>query len=419
MGALRRRGLNVQPFKSGPDYIDPAFHNVATARSSINLDTWAMSGNLILDLINDASEKADIIIAEGAMGLFDGAATKGQSGDGSAADLAAITGWPVVLVIDVARQAQTAAAVALGCRNFRDDLTLAGVILNNIASPRHENLVRSALSKANINIFGTLPRTSNVALPERHLGLVQAQETKQLETILKSLADLVETHMELDYLSSKAKPCKRVPDLTYSPNALPPPPGQRIALAQDQAFSFLYPHLLKNWRRLGAEVLPFSPLADETPGISADVVWLPGGYPELHAEKIANAKNFKSALQKCADNGTPIHGECGGYMVLGQSLEVGDGTSYQMVGLLSHTTSFAYRKLHLGYRRADLLTPSVLGRAGANLCGHEFHYATLKAGNDQPLSETYDANGDKITECGSRRGSVSGTFFHVISQVSQ
>jgi len=194
-----------------------------------------------------------------------------------------------------------------------------------------------------------------------------------------------------------------------------PPPGQRIALASDRAFTFAYPHLVGAWRHAGAEIIPFSPLADEAPPARADSCWLPGGYPELHADVLAAARGFSAGLWRFAET-RPVHGECGGYMVLGESLEDADGTQHAMTGLLGHSTSFAKRKLHLGYRTARLLSDSVLGKKDATVRGHEFHYASLvAAGDDDAFAELRDGEGRALGKSGGRRGYVTGTFFHAIA----
>jgi cobyrinic acid a,c-diamide synthase len=198
-----------------------------------------------------------------------------------------------------------------------------------------------------------------------------------------------------------------------------PPPGQRIALAEDAAFSFAYPHLVSGWRRAGAEIVPFSPLADEPPPDTCDSCWLPGGYPELHAGRLAQAARFKSGLARFAVT-RPVHGECGGYMVLGESLEDADGVTHPMTGLLSHATSLAARRLHLGYRSARLLAPCALGPTGTELRGHEFHYASLTApGRDEALAALFDAEGNALGPAGGRRGQVSGSFFHAIAGTAE
>jgi cobyrinic acid a,c-diamide synthase len=412
MRALTRRGLTVQPFKSGPDYIDPAFHEAACRRPSFNLDSWAMPRGLIGGLIARAGASADMTIAEGVMGLFDGVAAEGRTARGATADLAALTGWPVVLVLDVSAQSETAAAVALGCKLYRDDVRVAGVILNRVASEGHERPIRDALERVGIPVLGAMRRRAAIALPDRHLGLVQAGEHADLDGWLDTLADEVASQVSLDAIEASAAPCM----LAAEPSGPPlPPPGQRIAVARDRAFSFLYPHMLQGWRDGGAEILFFSPLADEAPDASADAVWLPGGYPELHAGRLAAASRFLGGLHEAAMRGARIHGECGGYMVLGAGLEDADGVRHAMAGLLGLETSFARRKLHLGYRRARLLADSALGSTGGTLWGHEFHYASTLSVIDAPLLDALDARGEPCAERGARRGNVSGTFFHAIA----
>lgn len=406
--ALADEGLTVQPYKSGPDYIDPAFHRAAAGRASFNIDTWAMDGDLIA-AVSGQSAGADIIVAEGSMGLYDGVATRGQSGFGSSAETARTMGWPVVLVIDVGGQAQSAAATALGFKTYAPDLPFAGVILNRVASPRHERLARLGMEQAGINVLGVLPRRGDLTLPERHLGLIQAVEHPDLNAAIAGYADFLREHVDLAAIRAAA--AAGAPPATAS---LPKPPAQRIALAQDAAFSFTYPHLLQGWRDGGAEILPFSPLADEAPDQDADLVWLPGGYPELHAGTLASAATFRAGLQKHAET-RPVHGECGGYMALGEALIDKDGTRHQMAGLLGLVTSYEKRKFHLGYRRAVLQSPLPGFDTGAALRGHEFHYSTILEQPDAPLAAVFDADGNPVPETGSRRGHVSGTFFHLIT----
>jgi cobyrinic acid a,c-diamide synthase len=416
--ALRRRGLAVQPFKCGPDYIDPAFHEVAAGHPSYNLDSWAMGAGLIATLAATASMDAEISVAEGVMGLFDGAAARGQSGSGTTADLASLLGWPVVLVLDVTGQTETAAAVALGCARYRDDIDIAGVILNRVASARHLALIAPAFERIKLPVFGAVLRDERIALPERHLGLVQAREIAAINQHLDRLADVVDAAVDVDAIRRSARSAKVLPATSdersnESQHHLPPP-GQRIALAQDRAFSFMYPHLLRQWRRAGAEIIPFSPLADEAPDDTADAVWLPGGYPELHAGTLASAHSFRAGLRTLAERSIPIHGECGGYMVLGRGLEDADGRRHEMTGLLGLETSFLERKLHLGYRRARLQRDCSLGAEGTEVFGHEFHYASTVSVNGDSLVDCRDASGTKVPEQGARQGSTTGTFFHVI-----
>ncbi|MCR9069559.1 MAG: cobyrinate a,c-diamide synthase [Rhodobacteraceae bacterium] len=406
--ALAEDGLTVQPFKSGPDYIDPAFHLAAAGRPSFNLDTWAMDAGLFGAIAGQA-EGAGICVAEGSMGLFDGVATRGRQGFGSSAETALAMGWPVVLVIDVGGQAQSAAATALGFKTYHPDMPFAGVILNRVASPRHDRLTRLGMERAGVKVLGSLPRRGDLTLPERHLGLIQAVEHPDLDAAIAGYAAFLRENVDLDAIKSAA-----LAGPAPKPGTLPAPPAQRIALAQDAAFSFTYPHQLAGWRAAGAEIIPFSPLANESPDPTADLVWLPGGYPELHGARLAAAETFRTALRAHAET-RPVHGECGGYMALGQSITDKDGVTHPMAGLLGLTTSFEKRKFHLGYRRAVLKAPMPGFAAGAALRGHEFHYTTILDEPDAPLADVFDADGNPVPETGSHRGHVTGTFFHLIA----
>lgn len=417
--AFREDGLVVQPFKSGPDYIDPAFHRAACGRESFNLDSWAMDAGLI-DALAGRAEGADLVLAEGSMGLFDGVARPGALGTGSSAETAARRGWPVVLVVDASGQAQSAAAVALGFARYPGAPALAGVILNRLASPRHERLARLGFEAAGLRVLGALPRRGDLVLPERHLGLVQAAEHPDLERAIAAYADFLRAHVDLAAVAASAGPRPPWPEAgggraCGAPAPRLRPPAQRIALAQDAAFSFVYPHMLAAWREAGAEILPFAPLDDQAPDPSADLVWLPGGYPELHAGRLAAAGTFLSGLRRHAQT-RPVHGECGGYMALGAALIDKTGARHEMAGLLGLVTSYAQRRMHLGYRRADLAAPMPGFAPGAVLRGHEFHYSTILSQPDAPLARVTDAEGAELPETGSVRGQVSGTFFHLIAE---
>ena len=412
LAALARRGTAVRAAKAGPDYIDSAFHAAATGTQGFNLDSWAMPPSLIDTLAAEAAREAELLVVEGVMGLFDGIpGAPGRSG--ATADLAARLRLPVLLVLDVSGQSQSAAAVARGFACHDPAVRIAGVVLNRIGSERHRELTAEAVAAAGLPVYGAVPRDAALALPERHLGLVQASEHAGLAGYLDRLAAMAERCFDLDAMIGCAAPltvatATKVPPL--------PPPGQRIALASDAAFTFVYLHILDGWRRAGAEIFPFSPLADEPPPGRCDSCWLPGGYPELHAGALAAAQRFRAGLAQFAMTRS-VHGECGGYMVLGEGLEDADGARHAMTGLLGHATSFAKRKLHLGYREARLLCDSPLGSATTTLRGHEFHYAALIAsGSDDPLADLADGQGRPLGKSGARRGRVTGTFFHAIAQ---
>lgn len=410
--AFQRRGIKVRGIKTGPDYIDPGFHEAATRLPGLNLDSWAMAPDLLRHLARGQAEDADLILIESAMGLFDG--ILGEPGrSGAASDLARLFGLPVLLVLDVSGQSQTAAAVACGFMHYDPTVKMAACVLNRAGSERHRKLSGDAISAIGLTVVGTILRDPTLTLPERHLGLVQASEHPQMDAHIDRLADAMEQSLDLDAIFEAARPFDIASGTTEK--ALPPP-GQRIALAEDAAFTFLYPHIKREWHAMGAEIVHFSPLADEAPPADCDVCWLPGGYPELHAGRLAAADRFKKGL-KAFSQTKPVHGECGGYMVLGERLEDADGASHAMTGLLSHSTSFSKRKMNLGYRQARLLRESAIGKIGDVVRGHEFHYArVIEAGTDQPLAMIADGRGDEIGPSGGFRGRVTGTFFHAIAR---
>ena len=413
LAAFARRGLSVRGVKAGPDYIDTAFHAAATGRPGLNLDSWAMPPDLLGSLAADAACDADLLLIEGAMGLFDGVACEAGR-RGSVADLAARFGIPVLMVLDVSGQSQTAAALAHGLATFDPAVRVGGVVLNRVGSDRHQRLVSEAIEAIGLPVVGSLARDATPVLPERHLGLVQAEEHPALQAYLDRMGELAEVAIDLDAVAALASP---LPPADLSATLAMPPPGQRIALARDAAFSFVYPHLLAGWRRAGAEIVAFSPLADESPPADCDACWLPGGYPELHAGRLAAAGRFHRGIHAFAAT-KPVHGECGGYMALGQALIDAEGMAHAMLGLLGHTTSFARRRLHLGYREARLVVDCALGPRGGIVRGHEFHYAKLAvAGDDAPLAELADGVGSRLGPAGGRRGHVGGTFFHAIARI--
>ncbi|KDE19560.1 cobyrinic acid a,c-diamide synthase [Acetobacter aceti 1023] len=418
LAAFQRRGLRVGAVKTGPDYIDPAFHAAITHRPPLNVDSWCMPVSLLSGIMNAAATDVDVVVVESAMGLFDGLMAP-EGARGAPADIAALFGVPVLLVLDVSGQGQSVGPIAQGFARWSETVQVRGVVLNRVASQRHERLARSAVEIAGLPVCGALMRQKGEVLPERHLGLVQAREHGNLAGWLSDLADKAERELNLDAILQIASPLVEAKVNSASlAAACIPPPGQRIAVADDAAFSFLYGHLSLFWRQAGAELVPFSPLADQAPDASCDACWLSGGYPELYASQIAQAEHFKKGLKDFALT-HPVHGECGGYMVLGKALEDAQGQMHTMAGLLGHVTSFAHRKLHLGYREATLLADNILGRAGTRLRGHEFHYATVTdKGSDTPLADLIAGDGALLDACGGQRGLVSGSFFHVLAQSS-
>ncbi|GLQ10832.1 hydrogenobyrinate a,c-diamide synthase [Devosia yakushimensis] len=403
LAALRRQGVVVAPAKTGPDYIDPAFLGRAALRDAVNLDPWSMRPARLKHLASVQATGAELLLVEGVMGLFDAAA----DGFGSTGDLAQLLDLPVILVVDADRQSQSIAPLVAGFANWRLGVRIGGVILNRVASMKHERMLVGALAATGIPCLGAIPRNPALAVPERHLGLVLPGEVQAFETFLDAAAEAVGNYVDLARLRALAAP---LPEAAASTPSLPPL-GQRIAIARDAAFAFLYPHLLDGWRAMGAELSFFSPLVDEAPRADADAVFLPGGYPELHGPALAAADRFKAGLTAARDRNALIYGECGGFMVLGEALVDKAGHSHAMAGLLPLTTRIDRPKRTLGYRRlaqaGDLPWPNRLN-------GHEFHYSSAKQSRMTPLFAAADANGETLPPMGAVIGRVMGSYAHVI-----
>jgi len=401
MRALRDRGIDIRAAKAGPDYIDPGFHRVALGGDSVNLDPYAMSPALLSSLAG--SRGGEFLLVEGVMGIHDG-------GNASSAALASILGLPVVLVMDISGQAETAAAVAAGIRDSLDRMgvDLAGVIFNRCRSERHRNMAATALAGTGIDLFGAVREDNGMTVPSRHLGLVQADDLDAADTIIAAAAEVIRKGTDLEKIIAAGQPLRR----HDSESIAIPPPGQRIAVARDRAFGFAYSHLLTGWQQAGAEICPFSPLADEPAPTDCDFIYLPGGYPELHLPELAAAGRFHESLRQAAAKEIPVYGECGGYMVLGQTITGADGQAVPMAGLLDCETSFARRQLHLGYRQLETLGDIPLP---PRAIAHEFHYTTAVSEKGEPVFAASDREGRELGTMGVRKGSVFGSYAHLIA----
>ncbi len=396
--AMKKLGVNVASAKVGPDYIDPRFHEAASGKTCFNIDPWAMSPAMANDLLGRT--KADVVIVEGVMGLFDGP----RGARGSTADLASDLGLPVLLVLDATSQAQSIAALVHGFKTFRSDVDIAGLILNRVASERHAEILTEALAPLGVPVLGVVRRSDLLRWPSRHLGLVQAQENQQLEGFIEAVSLAVARETNLDKLLDFGTEISA----STSKQSFLQPLGQNISVATDQAFSFAYPHILEGWKDAGASISQFSPLNNEAPAPDADAIYLPGGYPELHAGLISRNEIFLNGLRRSK---ALIYGECGGYMVLGDAIVDAEGVSHAMAGLLPVSTSFAKRKLHLGYRQLEPLA----GPWNTPLLAHEFHYSTITAtGEADSLFSARDAAGRELGAMGMRRGNVLGSYAHII-----
>jgi len=369
--ALRRRGLSVQAFKVGPDFIDPGLHAVVTGRPSYNLDGWMCGRARVLETVARVAAGADLALVEGVMGCFDG--VDGATEDGSTAQVAKWLGAPVVLVLDAGALARSAGAVALGFERFDPALRVAGVIANRVGGATHARVVFDAIRSAcGAEPLGALAHARELAMPERHLGLHTAADGALTIELIGRLGDAVEQGVNLDRLLARAAPLPAAPASSPSPA----PVRARIGVARDAAFQFYYAENLDRLRAAGAALVDWSPLAEaEVPEV--DGLYLGGGYPELHAERLADNASLRKSVRRFAEAGRPIYAECGGLMFLADSLEDVTGRVHPMVGLLPAAVRMREHGLTLGYAEVTLAAPTLLGPAGAVVRGQEFHASTL------------------------------------------
>jgi cobyrinic acid a,c-diamide synthase len=416
--AMARRNISVSSGKVGPDYIDPAFHRAASGAPCMNLDSFAMSDDTLNRIMGHLVSKADYTLIEGVMGLFDGSIT----GSGSTADIAGRFGLPVLLVVNISGQSDSAGAVVRGFMSHDENVKIAGAVLNQAASARHGDMCRAAVEKTGCPVISVLPREAALTREHRHLGLLQAQENTDLESFLENAANWFEQNTDWPAFLSLFVPPKLESGAQAGGGGFTPL-GRRIAVASDVAFSFVYPHLLDRWRSKGAEISFFSPLAGETPDQDADAIYLPGGYPELHAAALSRKSGFFAALRAAADRSVSIFGECGGYMVLGNSLTDTKGRAHPMAGLLPADFTIENPERRLGYRTATLQTPALAESAGARFRAHEFHYASISRTEPysetlKPLFEIENAKGEHLGAAGHVKGPVSGSFVHLIDKLA-
>jgi cobyrinic acid a,c-diamide synthase len=378
IAALRRQGLIVQPFKCGPDYIDPSYHERAAGRPCRNLDAWMLDDTQLLQGFSRACRDADIAVIEGVMGLFDGSNWHDERA--STAQIAKLLRAPVLLVVDIAGAARSAAAVVLGCQHFDPDLTLRGVVLNFAGSEGHANGCAEAITTiTGVPVLGWLPRDSKLQIPERHLGLVPGGEQLDSSSLIARIADAVTERFDLAAVTEIARTAVEMPGTSeLAPVSLRQPGVRRpaIAVARDEAFCFYYPENLELLIEAGAAIEFFSPLRGERPSPHIAGVYLGGGYPELHASELAFNTGLWHTLQDLRLRDAPIYAECGGFMVLTQSLIDCEGRSWPMAGLIPGVARMTDKLAALGYRHATALRPNLLSNGGDVLRGHEFRYST-------------------------------------------
>lgn len=377
VGALRRRGLRVAPFKVGPDYIDPSYHARMAGLPCRNLDSWMVPKDALVGLFARSTASCDVAIVEGVMGLFDG--RSGIEEDGSTAQVAKLLGAPVALLMSVAKTSRSAAAVALGFKQFDPELQLAGVVLNRVGSPTHRQWVQEAVERgAGVPVLGHLPRRSDLVLPERHLGLIPTAESAPDDRFFQQLVEQVEATVEVDRLLELARSAEPLP---ARPTGLFPPtlrpPGVRIGLALDRAFNFYYEDNLDLLRAWGAELVPFSPLDD--PSLPEDLhgLYLGGGFPELFAAELSANASMLQSIRRAVQSGLPTYAECGGLMYLSQGIVDFEGRYHPLVGMVPTSSAMTDQKLSMGYRTATARRDSLLLKEGETVRGHEFHWSVV------------------------------------------
>jgi len=408
LGLLRacaRRGFDISAAKTGPDFIDTAFLAAASGKPAVNLDTFAMPAPLLSYLAQQ--QPGSTLFIEGVMGVFDG----GPQGVGSSAGLASALGVPIILVLDVRHTAQTAAMLAAGLKATMPNTPIAGVILNHVASARHQALIDEALAQVNMPQLGALPNCANLEIPSRHLGLVQADDLAadgQLITILDAAADFIDQHCDLEAIIQLAGP---LPPASPPQNLLPPP-AQHIAIAKDAAFGFCYDHILHGWQKAGATLHLFSPLNDDAPADDTEFIYIPGGYPELHLPILSGAQNCFAGLRQAAERDCLIYGECGGFMMLGTAITDAQGGVFKMANLLDLHTSFANRKRHLGYRK---FFPKNGFFWQGPMLGHEFHYTSAIHQRGDALFDAEDGSAAALGTMGLKKGNICGSYGHIIA----
>jgi cobyrinic acid a,c-diamide synthase len=371
LAALRRRGLIVQPFKVGPDFIDPGLHEIAAGRPSYSLDAWMCGREHVVDLVASRAAGADLCLVEGVMGCFDG--VDGTSDDGSTAQIAKWLGAPVILIVDASAQSRSVAATVQGFERFDPKLEVAGVIFNRVGGDRHARWLAEAVANAcRARPLGALRHEDGLVLPERHLGLHTAAEGVLTEARRRRLAEACERFVDLDALRALGRP---LAGASAAEPAAAAPPLARIGVARDEAFQFYYPENLERLRGAGAELVFWSPLEDARPP-EVDGLYLGGGYPELHGARLAANSACRDAVRGLAAAGRPIYAECGGLMYLAEGIEDLEGERHAMVGLLPTTVRMHPRRLTLGYTEVRFRADTILGPAGRVARGHEFHFST-------------------------------------------
>lgn len=406
MAALSAAGLVVQPFKVGPDYIDPGFHAVVAGRNSYNLDLWMSDAEGISEIYDSASRGSDIAVVEGVMGLFDGAA---GDLDTSSAEVAQLLGLPVILVVDVSRVGQSAAAIAFGFKKFRPSLNLAGVILNKVGSEKHLALLRKSFAGAEIDVLGALPRQEELSVPEMYLGLQPV--TTVAGPDVEVLAGIGQRYLDLDAIKAL--------QVARAQRAVPHPPGHvqaraTIGVLRDESFCFYYQDTFDALRNAGAKLVFFSPISETTLPPELDGMYMGGGFPEAFGAELQANQSLRRAIKGVAAAGMPIYAECGGLLYLLEDIEV-EGRRYEMVGVIPGRGCLTKKRQALGYLTAVTAGDSLVAAAGAEVRGHEFHWSS--ASITGPASAAYSSvestGGARRQNEGYANGNIMASYVHL------
>jgi cobyrinic acid a,c-diamide synthase len=412
IAALRERGLTVQPFKGGPDFLDTGHHTRVSGRRARNVDTWMLSHEENISVVYDAARDADVIVLEGMMGLFDG--KSGESEAGSCAEIAKLLKLPVILVVDASKSARSIAAVVLGFELFDSELPLAGVILNRVGSDRHFLLLQAALKeKCRTPVLGWLPCQEAVSIPERHLGLRSAVESKDGDSVdqLNAFALIAEKHLDLETIGGLEWGLE-VQHSAHPRITVKNP--VRIGVARDAAFSFYYEDNLDLLQDSGAVLVPFSPVQDTELPPALDALYFGGGYPELHAKQISGNESMLAEVRDFAASAKPVYAECGGMIYLGESIVAQDGTKYGMTGVLPLKFEMTSKLVQFGYVTVEFIEDCLLGMAGTVVRGHSFHYSRLaSAGSLERKYRVYYSLSGKEEDEGFSAGNVLGSYIHL------
>lgn len=398
MGAMHRRGIKVQPFKTGPDYIDPGYHASATSRVSRNLDTWMLSKGAVLELFHHAMTGKDMAVIEGVMGLYDGHAANDETG--STAELAKILGVPVFLILDSSKASRSHAAIVAGFRSFDPYLNIAGVILNEIGSERHLHLCKEPIEHyTGIPVVGYLPRRADLSIPERHLGLVPTAERPAAADFLDKLISQCEATLDIETILKISQSAELPRTVSTLFPEIKQTPVLSIGIARDRAFSFYYQDSLDILESWGCELVEFSPLSDTTLPEDISGLYIGGGFPEVYARQLAHNVSMKKSIAQAASRGMPIFAECGGLMYLCKSIRDLEGLEHTMAGVIPAGTQIDVPRLSLGYRTVCALNDNLLLKKGETARGHEFHWSQLSAGSMSP-------NAFKLTESQGKEGFI-------------